>query len=65
MLKVKFKGNAPSGFDGYGRVEDIGEKMLENFQKTGMYDIEVIEEAPKPKPKPKKAKKAKKDKGAE
>ena len=57
MLKVKFKGNAPSGFDGYGAIEDVGEKMLENFQKTGMYDIEVIEEE-----KPVVKKKTKKDK---
>ena len=52
MTKVIFKKGAPSGFQGYGKIEEVGEKALENFQKTGMYDIEIVQES-----KPKKAKK--------
>tara|TARA_Y100001963_G_C6648520_1_gene384541 strand:- start:196 stop:492 length:297 start_codon:yes stop_codon:yes gene_type:complete len=44
LKQVKFKGNAPCGYDGYGRIEDIAEKRLENFQKSGQYDIEVVGE---------------------
>ena len=56
-MKVKFLKHAPSGFDGYGRVEEISEKQFENFTKAGMYDIEVVKEVSKPKPAPKKEKK--------
>ena len=48
MVKVKFHGNAPSGFEGYGKeVYEIGEKGLEKYQKAGIYNIEIIEEAKK------------------
>ena len=56
MAKVIFKGNAPCGFDGYGKIEEVNDKALENFQKTGTYDIEIVKEE-KPKPKAKKTKK--------
>ena len=42
FIQVKFKGAAPGGFDGYGALEVVGEKQLENFQKSGQYDIEII-----------------------
>ena len=54
MAKVKFPKNAPSGFNGYSdEVYEIGEKALENYEKAGIYTIEIIEE-------PKKSKKGKK-----
>lgn len=56
-MKVKFKKNAPSGFDGYGADEVITDKEFEVFTKTGMYEIEVVKETPKPKAKTKKSKK--------
>lgn len=42
FVDVIFKGNAPGGFDGYGRIEAVGEAILAYYQKTGMYDIEVV-----------------------
>ena len=42
--QVKFKGHAPCGFDGYGKVEDIAEKRLALYQKDSQYDIEVLGE---------------------
>ena len=57
-VKVIFRGNkVPSGSS--LNVETyIGSKKLENLQKDGRFDIEVIE---KPKPKPKKKKAPKKE----
>ena len=61
-IKVIFKKAAPSGFEGYGAETTVGEKQLENFQKTGMYDIEVLGKhsvKPDPGKEPKKKTKAK------
>ncbi len=56
-IKVIFKGNKhPSGY-ATDKEFWIGSKYLDNLQKTGKYDIEVLE---KPKPKPKAKPKAKK-----
>ena len=58
-IKVIFKGNKhPSGYD-TNKEFMIGAKYLDNLQKTGRYDIEVVEK-PKPKPKPKAKPKTKK-----
>jgi hypothetical protein len=61
-MKVKFLKNAPSGFDGYGRIEELSEKQYENFSKAGIYEIEVVKETPKAKPKPAPKKKSSKKK---
>ena len=44
MAKVKFMGNAPSGFEGYGKeVYEVADKLLANFKEYGNYEIEVVE----------------------
>ena len=62
-IKVIFRGNkVPSGSS--LNVETyIGSKKLENLQKDGRFNIEVVEKpSPKPKPKAKPKKKYKKAK---
>ena len=55
-MKIKFLKNAPCGFDGYGATEEITDHQFKVFSNTGMYKIEVLEEAPKQKAKKKKSK---------
>ena len=41
--KVKFLGNAPSGYEGYGRNEyDVNNDVLAIYKKVGIYNIEEV-----------------------
>ena len=42
--QVIFKGLAPCGYNGYGKVEDVAEKRWQHFIDTGYYDIKVVGE---------------------
>ena len=66
IVEVKFLGNAPSGYDGYGKTGTMGKKRYENFKATGLYEMELVKklvahvEDKKPKAKKKTSKKKKK-----
>ena len=43
IVEVKFLGNAPCGYDGYGAVATLGKKRYENFKATGLYKMELVQ----------------------
>lgn len=44
FVNVIFKKTAPSGLHGFGKVESVGKAILAYYQKTGIYDIEIVDD---------------------